>query len=207
MGSDCPLIFTWIPAVSAANCLDGHWKRLHQLQQFAVQRPGHPRRWIAPTPILPYTTAETMDSGWAWQIEHEHLINRGYVYSSSMLSDDQARAEFQSKNPRARIADRVVKFRTGRYRRCWVGNVMAIGNSSGFVEPLESTSLMVVCWQCQTAVEFHGVVGQTPTLRNLFSQTWANTWDEIPDFLALQFVPQYPLGYALLAPLPGRHQH
>jgi tryptophan halogenase len=139
-------------------------------------------------PILPYTTAETMDSGWAWQIEHEHLINRGYVYSSSMLSDDHARAEFQAKNPKARIADRVVKFRTGRYRRCWVGNVMAIGNSSGFVEPLESTSLMVVCWQCQTAVEFLKFVGQTPTLRNLFNQTWANTWDEIRDFLALHFI-------------------
>lgn len=139
-------------------------------------------------PILPYTTVETMNSGWSWQIEHEHLINRGYVYSSSMISDDQAREEFQSKNPRARVNDRIVKFRTGRYQRSWVGNVIAIGNSSGFVEPLESTSLMVVCWQCQTAVDLLKHVGQTPTLRKFFNRIWADTWDEIRDFLALHFV-------------------
>jgi tryptophan halogenase len=67
--------------------------------------------------ILPYTTAETMDAGWCWQIEHEHAVNRGYVYSSAFLSDDKAHAEFMQKNPKARTWDRVVKFRSGRYRR------------------------------------------------------------------------------------------
>ncbi len=52
-------------------------------------------------PILPYTTAETMDCGWAWQIEHEHHVNRGYVYSSQAISDDEAAAEFLRKNPKA----------------------------------------------------------------------------------------------------------
>ena len=51
-------------------------------------------------PILPYTTAETMDAGWCWQIEHEHFINRGYVYSSGYISDDAALAEFMRKNPK-----------------------------------------------------------------------------------------------------------
>ena len=51
-------------------------------------------------PILPYTTAETMDAGWCWGIEHEHEINRGYVYSSGAISDDAAREEFQRKNPK-----------------------------------------------------------------------------------------------------------
>ena len=41
--------------------------------------------------IQPYTVAETMDAGWAWQIEHEHFINRGYVYASAFVSDDGAR--------------------------------------------------------------------------------------------------------------------
>ncbi len=66
-------------------------------------------------PILPYTTAETMDSGWAWQIEHEHHINRGYVYSSEFISDDDAAAEFKRKNPKVSEAPRVVKFRSGCY--------------------------------------------------------------------------------------------
>jgi tryptophan halogenase len=50
-------------------------------------------------PILPYTTAETMDHGWSWQIEHERHLNRGYVYSSRFVSDD-AEAEFRRKNPK-----------------------------------------------------------------------------------------------------------
>src|SRR5262249_61934212 len=51
-------------------------------------------------PIKPYTTAETMDAGWCWQIEHEHRINRGYVYSSDFISDDEAEKEFRAKKPR-----------------------------------------------------------------------------------------------------------
>ena len=98
-------------------------------------------------PILPYTTAETMDAGWAWQIEHEHHVNRGYVYSSQAISDDEAAAEFLRKNPKAPQSPRVVKFRSGRYRRQWVDNVVAIGNAGGFVEPLEATALMIVCAQ------------------------------------------------------------
>src|SRR6478672_10442271 len=123
-------------------------------------------------PILPYTTAETMDAGWCWGIEHEHEINRGYVYSSNAISDDHARAEFQRKNPKVKIRDRIVKFRTGRYQRAWVDNVMAIGNSCGFVEPLESSALMVVCWQCQTFVELLSYVGDTPSIRTLFNKVW-----------------------------------
>jgi tryptophan halogenase len=138
-------------------------------------------------PILPYTTAETMDNGWCWRVEHEKQINRGYVYSSAAVSDDEARAEYVRKNPRAQVNDRVVKFRTGRYQRGWVDNVMAVGNACGFVEPLESTSLMVICWQCQTFVEFLEYVGVSPTVMSLYNRAWAATWDEICDFLALHF--------------------
>jgi tryptophan halogenase len=138
-------------------------------------------------PILPYTTAETMDAGWCWRIEHEQEINRGYVYSSSAISDDQAREEFQRKNPQAKIRDKIVKFRSGRYQRGWVDNVMAIGNASGFVEPLESSALMVVCWQCQTFVDLLKHVGDTPSIRGLFNRVWAATWDELRDFLSLHF--------------------
>src|SRR5207244_1117453 len=100
--------------------------------------------WARTTePIKPYTLAETMDAGWCWQIEHEHWINRGYVYSSKFLSDDAALRELLTKNPQVSSEPRVVKFRTGRYARNWVQNVVGIGNAVGFVEPLEATSLQV----------------------------------------------------------------
>ena len=140
-------------------------------------------------PILPYTTAETMDAGWAWQIEHEHHINRGYVYSSQAISDDEAAAEFLRKNPKAPASPRIVKFRSGCYRRQWVENVVAIGNAGGFVEPLEATALMIVCSQTQTLVEMLNRSGLAPTRtwRDLFNDLTAQSWTDIRDFLALHY--------------------
>src|SRR5207245_3035829 len=65
-------------------------------------------------PIRPYTTAEAMDAGWCWRIDHEFLINRGYVYSSAFLSDEEAEREFRAKNPKVETT-RPVKFVSGRY--------------------------------------------------------------------------------------------
>jgi tryptophan halogenase len=143
----------------------------------------------ADEPILPYTTAETMDSGWAWQIEHEHHVNRGYVYSSQAISDDEAAAEFLRKNPKAPKEPRVVKFRSGRHRRMWVDNVVAVGNSAGFVEPLEATALMIVCTQTQTLIDFllHNTLEPTPTMRALYNELTGASWDDIRDFLALHY--------------------
>jgi tryptophan 7-halogenase len=139
--------------------------------------------------ILPYTTAETMDAGWCWQIEHENSINRGYVYSSAFLSDEEAHSEFIAKNPNAKTWDHVVKFRSGRYERGWVDNVVGIGNACGFVEPLESSSLMVICGQCRALIEFllHSDLSPTPTMRDLYNRIAAATWDELCDFLAVHY--------------------
>lgn len=94
-------------------------------------------------PIQPYTTAETMDAGWCWRIPVRGEDHRGYVHSSSFLSEDEALAEMREKNPGLQDPW-VVKFRSGRHRRFWAGNVVAVGNAYGFVEPLESTALHMV---------------------------------------------------------------
>ena len=138
-------------------------------------------------PILPYTTAETMPSGWCWQIEHENFINRGYVFSSHFLSDDQARAEFLSANPKVATEPRVVRFRTGRYERNWVGNVVAIGNANGFVEPLEATAIAVIIYAVEALVEMLREEHTTPSLRAIYNQLIADIWTETRDFLALHY--------------------
>lgn len=140
-------------------------------------------------PILAYTRVETMDSGWAWQIEHEHYINRGYVYSSQAISDDAAAAEFLAKNPKIKVTPRSVKFRSGRYRRMWSENVAAIGNSCGFVEPLEATALMVVCSNCQALVEAlrHCDMEPNASMRAVYNDVASARWDDIRDFLALHY--------------------
>ncbi len=139
-------------------------------------------------PILPYTVAETMDAGWAWQIEHERHINRGYVYSSAFLSDEQATEEFLKKNPKVK-STRIVKFTTGRHQRCWVGNVFAVGNAHGFVEPLEATAIFAIC---QATRLLAGALGEndcdiSPTMRESCDRIIRKLWDEIRDFLAIHY--------------------
>ncbi len=141
-------------------------------------------------PIKPYTTAESMDSGWAWQIEHEHFINRGYVFSSRFITDDDARAELLRKNPRiSPESTRVVKFRSGRRQDLWRGNVVAIGNAGGFVEPLEATALTVTAMHLKLLVQtlWHGQLEVTPTLRAAFNRVATSHWDDTRDFLALHY--------------------
>jgi tryptophan 7-halogenase len=130
-----------------------------------------------------------MNAGWSWQIEHEFHVNRGYVYASGAISDDEACQEFLTRNPKAPKSPRVVKFRSGCYQRTWVDNVVAIGNAAGFVEPLEATALMVVCSEVQTLIELlkHCALEPTPTMRGLFNKVMTRTWEEIRDFLALHY--------------------
>jgi tryptophan halogenase len=140
-------------------------------------------------PIKPYTVAETMDAGWCWQIEHENWINRGYVYASNFISDADALAELMRKNPRIANEPRVVKFRSGRYARNWIGNVVGIGNAVGFVEPLEATALQVICVETSTLADslLDSLCAPTPTLIKLYNDYNAQAWDDIRDFLAVHY--------------------
>lgn len=139
-------------------------------------------------PIKPYTTAETMNAGWCWQIEHLTRIIRGYVYSSDFISDEEAEREFRQKNPKVE-STRIIKFPSGRYDRSWVKNVVAIGNASGFVEPLEATSLAVICDEsrllAESLVDCERQPG--PTLKESYNHISARAWDTIRYFLGMHY--------------------
>jgi tryptophan halogenase len=139
-------------------------------------------------PLHPYTTCETMDSGWCWQIELERKIARGYVYCSDFTSDEKAEEEFRRKNPRAG-AMRVAKFTGGRYERGWVKNVVAIGNSEGFVEPLQSTALGVIAARCQLLSEILVESNcQVPAAHvRLYNRHHGRIWDGTRRVLAIQY--------------------
>jgi tryptophan halogenase len=138
--------------------------------------------------IRPYTTAETMTTGWCWQIDHPDKIMRGYVYSSAFISDDEAEREFRTENPKV-PSTRVIKFVSGRYHRNWVKNVVAIGNSAGFVEPLESTSLAVICDESRLLAEslYECDRQPTPSLMKSYNRINARAWDTIRGFLAIHY--------------------
>jgi tryptophan 7-halogenase len=141
------------------------------------------------TPIYPFTTATTMNNGWRWRIDLKDRISFGYVYSSQFCSQDEAMQEYLSLTPNATDNLRKISFKSGRYGRFWVNNVIAIGNASGFVEPLESTGqhmIIETIWRVVLALQ-DSELSPTPALINATNQYIGDLWDEICDFLALHF--------------------
>jgi tryptophan halogenase len=138
--------------------------------------------------ILPYTLAESMTGGWCWQIDHPDSTMRGYVYSSDFISDEEAEREFRSKNSKV-TATRQVKFVSGRYQRSWVKNVVAVGNASGFVEPLESTALAIICDESRLLAECLAECDRnpSPSLMDHYNRINARAWDTIRGFLGIHY--------------------
>lgn len=136
--------------------------------------------------IKPYTTARTMTHGWCWNIpivEDDHL---GYVYSSAHCSDDEALAEAKKVWP-AMSRERVVRFRSGRHDRMWVGNVFAIGNAYAFVEPLESTGLLMITRAITALVRSFPIEEDSAVLRRFVNKSAARDWDRLRYFLAAHY--------------------
>ncbi|MFN3168258.1 MAG: tryptophan halogenase family protein [Phycisphaeraceae bacterium] len=140
-------------------------------------------------PILPHTVAEQMQAGWSWQIEHEHFINRGYVFCSDMISDEDAFAEFKAKNPKIPDTPRFVSFTSGYREHGWVKNVFSVGNAAGFVEPLEASALMVIAKQCKSLANILIQSGRTlsRTMRDTYNRQQQIEWGVIRDFLGLHY--------------------
>jgi tryptophan halogenase len=139
-------------------------------------------------PMHPYTTCRTMDSGWSWQVELERKINHGYVYSAQFASDQQAEEEFRWQRP-GLGATRVVRFAPGRYERGWVKNVLAMGNSEGFVEPLHATALGVIAARCQLLCEILVESNQQVPAAHvrLYNRHHGRIWDGIRRVLAIHY--------------------
>lgn len=145
---------------------------------FSVPHDGH---------IKPYTTASTMTSGWTWTIPHDDRDNHGYVFSSAFCTPEEAEREARVRWPRMSEVSDVVRFRSGRHEESWKGNVLAIGNASAFVEPLESTGLLMICWTIQKFIALFPCSKRDQAARLLLNPYIARRWDELRWFLSIHY--------------------
>ncbi|MBS3913086.1 MAG: tryptophan 7-halogenase [Bacteroidetes bacterium] len=135
----------------------------------------------------PFTLAQSMHHGWNWNIPVDGENHRGYVHASAFCTVDEAMAEMQKVNPQ--ITDfKVVHFKSGRHREFWKNNVIAIGNSYAFVEPLESTGLHMIIESVKTLLKnLPAEKGNNTAIREAVNQKVAMQWDYIKWFLGIHF--------------------
>ncbi|KZE08494.1 MULTISPECIES: tryptophan halogenase family protein [Sphingomonas] len=157
----------------------GHW--LPTDRALAVQT-------RATGPAVPYTRAIAHDAGWRWQIPLQHRIGNGLVYSSRHLGDDAARDRLMaSVEGQALIEPRLIRFRTGRRLAMWERNCVALSLSSGFVEPLESTSLHLVMIALTRLVQLLPFGHLGAAARNRFNDQARREIEAVRDFVLLHY--------------------
>lgn len=139
--------------------------------------------------INPYTTATAVSSGWVWNIPLYGRIGTGYVYCSDFLSQEEAEQEFrQHLGPAAENCKAShIKIRVGRNRDSWVKNCVAIGLSSGFVEPLESTGIFFIQHGIEELISHFPDKTFNEELIKSYNKTIAECVDGVRDFLTLHY--------------------
>ncbi len=136
----------------------------------------------------PYTRSIAHKVGWQWRIPLTHRNGNGIVYSSSYMDESTAHDTLMGNlDTEALDTPRTIRFKTGRTSRQWAKNVVGIGLSSGFLEPLESTSIHLIQSGIVRLLKMFPNQGINPSAQTLYNQDSQQEYETIRDFIILHY--------------------
>jgi tryptophan halogenase len=141
--------------------------------------------------VSPFTRSTALPAGWVWQIPLTHRTGTGYVYSSAHIGHDAAAAALVGRAGKAKMPDaepRHLAMRVGRRAQFWRRNCIAIGLSSGFVEPLESTGIHLILHAIMALLDYFPDRSMNAALQSAFNERLGHTYDDIRDFILLHYL-------------------
>ncbi|WP_353507416.1 tryptophan halogenase family protein [Gimibacter soli] len=139
--------------------------------------------------VPPYTRSIAQDAGWQWRIPLQHRVGNGHVYCSDYMSDDEARHILDHNLDGEQLFEpRLIRFRTGRRKKIWEKNCVALGLSSGFLEPLESTSIHLFQISATRLVQMFPFSGVSDSLTSFYNKLYDEELLGIRDFIILHYL-------------------